>query len=165
MIQQVRRILVVEDEAELREIIVEFLLEDHCEVVEASNGEEALNILKQETFALIVSDISMPKLNGHNLIIAARTIGIQTPFVFVTGHNDQENMLKALRLGAFDFIPKPFDRDELSEVVNRALEVGARLNQNLEIINNSDEKTKREFNSNENIIRLVGIKNYKKRSG
>lgn len=164
MTNSVRKILVVEDEVEIREILVSLLKEKTPEVIAAENGAAALEWLKKETFSLIVSDINMPVMNGLTFYSEAKAMGVQTPFVFVTAFGDQDNMLSALRLGAFDFIKKPFDDEDVNQVVDRAMEVGFRRNQILESFKDAQPEIQNAMNKNEKFIRLLQLSNYKKRA-
>lgn len=159
-----RRILVVEDEPAIREIIVSFLREGYSDVCEAENGAEALKLLRTETFELVLSDINMPVMDGVECFTRAKGLGIQTPFVFVTAFSDADNMLKALRLGAFDFVRKPFHDHELLAVVDRAVEVGFRKNQIFEELKNVDSRTREKIVNSEKLINLLEVNNHRKRA-
>src|SRR5690606_16298020 len=71
-----------------------------------------------------LTDVNMPKLSGLELLARARAAGLVTPFIFLTGYGDKEKAVKALRLGAMDFLEKPWDEDRLVAVVLDALEFG-----------------------------------------
>lgn len=116
--------MVVEDEDDLREIISGLLQSVGPQVVVAQNGRDALRELENGNFCAVVSDINMPVMSGLELLEAARKQGRDVPFVFVTAYGERNNLLEALRLGAMDFIEKPFDNERLVEVVKKAVEVG-----------------------------------------
>lgn len=158
------RILIVDDESELREIIVSNLKDNFPEIIEAKNGKEALELIKTTSFSLVISDVNMPEMSGLDLLVATKALGVQTPFVFITVSSDSENILKALRLGAFDFVKKPFDEDELISVVNRAVEVGSRRNQIMSELKNIDPQTQEKITKNTKMIELLEISNHKKRA-
>jgi DNA-binding NtrC family response regulator len=123
----ISRLLIVEDEIDLRQSMVDFLANDKLEIVQASNGLEGLERATQEQFHAIVCDINMPKKTGLEFLAELRAKGDPTPFVIVSAHSDRKSTLEALRLGAFDFIDKPFDVQQLIRVVGQALEVGAQI--------------------------------------
>lgn len=128
-----RRLLVVEDEAELLNVIKENLELAGIEVETASNCETAKKILAHSSSVVaVLSDIAMPGGSGLDLLRWIQGRGARTPVVFLTAHDTKENMKEAIQLGALDFIEKPFERARLVEVVERALEVGARVYRMLE---------------------------------
>jgi DNA-binding NtrC family response regulator len=120
-------VLVIEDEPELREILELILLALPVQVVMASDGRQALEIVNRQQVTAIVSDINMPKMDGLQLLKEIRNLGLDTPFVFVSAYGDKENYLEALRLGATDFIEKPFDNTELLRSVKDAINLGRAL--------------------------------------
>jgi YesN/AraC family two-component response regulator len=93
----------------------------------ASDGRQALEIVNRQQVTAIVSDINMPKMDGLQLLKEIRNLGLDTPFVFVSAYGDKENYLEALRLGATDFIEKPFDNTELLRSVKDAINLGRAL--------------------------------------
>lgn len=115
------RILIADDEAVVREMLHEFLM-DNYECREVSSAEEVLKTLPGEDFQLIISDILMPGMSGLEMIPHAARIAPDTIIVMISGLNNIESGIKAMRAGAFDYITKPFDFDQISEVVKRALE-------------------------------------------
>lgn len=121
-------LLIVEDESDLRSLLVEELEEiPNIRIEEAANGAIALEKLKSTSITAILSDINMPELNGLDFLEAARNLGFDTPLVFLTGYGDKEKAIRALRLGAFDFLSKPYDRELLIETVSRALNFGEQM--------------------------------------
>ncbi|WP_411824484.1 response regulator [Leptospira sp. 'Mane'] len=106
------KILFVDDEENIRDLFSEYFKRDY-EVWLASNGEEALNIALGSHFDLIISDISLPKLNGIQFIEKLRAKEIYTPFVVITGDSDIQIAIDVFRLGAVDFFLKPFKMESL----------------------------------------------------
>lgn len=106
------RILLVEDEESIAEIII-FNLEAESYLVSwVKSGSDALSKFKSERFDLIILDIMLPKLNGFDVFESIRLENARVPILFVTARNDKEDILKGLSLGADDYITKPFDLDE-----------------------------------------------------
>lgn len=117
------RILVIEDEGELRDLIAQFLgFHDH-EVLKAANGREGLEMARAEQPELIVSDVMMPLMDGFEVLEHlrqdAKTADI--PFLFLTAKADRRDMRKGMELGADDYLTKPFEAPELIEAVERRL--------------------------------------------
>lgn len=96
------KILFVDDEETIRELFWEYF-KDEFNVTLASDGMEALAISNQNTFDLIISDISLPKLNGIQFIQKLRADGNQTPFLVITGDSDIQIAIDVFRMGAVDF--------------------------------------------------------------
>lgn len=124
-------VLLVDDEPDVREIIAMGIADPSIDVLEAGNGQEALDILKVHRVDAIISDLMMPRVSGLRLLTQLREQGATQPFIVITGYSSQETTLQALRLGAFDYIEKPFDSDDLHRILGEAIRVGKALNQSL----------------------------------
>lgn len=107
-------ILVVDDEAPVREMIGDALSLAGYKTIAAADGLEALNLLRSTKVDLIVSDINMPKLDGFQLLENLRAKGDSTPFVLLTASKERPHLSTGFRLGADDFIAKPFGIEELA---------------------------------------------------
>lgn len=118
------RLLIVEDDSDIRQLLKHFLKEFVDEIVEADNGAEALQQVKAQNFDTILSDIEMPQMNGLKLLAYVRSLGHMTPFVVLTAHGDHSRALEALSLGAFDFITKDSKKKLVIESVCSALKFG-----------------------------------------
>ncbi len=115
------RILIVDDEPEITAILLDlFETEYHCE--SAGSAELALEALKDQEFALVVSDITMPGMSGLEMIPYVKERSPNTVVVMISGMQTVESAIGALRLGAFDYVMKPFDLRQVEAVVKRALE-------------------------------------------
>lgn len=118
------KLLLVDDEQGILDII-KILLQHHIsEIHMANNGSEALTLIEQHDFDAIISDINMPVMNGIELLEKIRSKGLETPFIFVTGYGDLEKAREALRLGATDLLDKPFNPNILIDVANKAVRLG-----------------------------------------
>lgn len=121
-------LLIVEDEADLSEILIEMLAPCCAEIYSVPNGKEALMILQQnEGIHAVLSDINMPQMTGFQLLAQLRGEGNNIPFVALTAYGDQENMRESIRLNVTDFLAKPFDSKELIDVINKVLRYGMEL--------------------------------------
>lgn len=117
------RILVVDDEEKLREIIVAILVAANYKCRAAAEGLEALALLEAgEEFDLMLTDLLMPNLDGIGLLERSKNKYPDMPVVIVSGVHDIQVALQALRDGAYDYLLKPFEREQLMATVRRALE-------------------------------------------
>ena len=115
------RILIVDDEVEITEILADLLSEDY-ECVRAGSAEQALTQLSDSQFQLVISDITMPGMSGLDMIPHIKERSPDTVVVMISGMQTVESAIGALRLGAFDYLMKPFDLRQVEAVVKRALE-------------------------------------------
>lgn len=120
-------LLVVDDEAEIREIIEGCVAECGLTVLEAGDGEQALDVLKQNHVDVVISDLMMPRMSGLDLLSEMREQRYLQPFIFVTAYPSQDSTVQALRLGAFDFVEKPFNSGELKALLREALRVSSEM--------------------------------------
>jgi DNA-binding response OmpR family regulator len=104
-----RRILVVDDEAPIREVLIEFLTDHGYEAHGAANGRQALSLIATFKPQVVLLDISMPGMSGLEVLVSLRGQAPAPAVIMISGHADQDMALKALDLGAFDFIQKPLD--------------------------------------------------------
>jgi putative nucleotidyltransferase with HDIG domain len=115
------RILIVDDEVEITEILADLLSDDY-NCVRAGSAEQALVQLQESQFQLVISDITMPGMSGLEMIPHVKTLSPDTVVVMISGMQTVESAIGALRLGAFDYLMKPFDLRQVEAVVKRALE-------------------------------------------
>lgn len=118
------RILVIEDESAIRRVLVKILSEENenYKVEEAEDGLMGLEVIKKEDFDLVLCDIKMPKMDGVEVLVAARKIKPEIPFIMISGHGDLDTAVNTMRLGAFDYISKPPDLNRLLTTVRNALD-------------------------------------------
>jgi two-component system response regulator PilR (NtrC family) len=116
------RILIVDDEQSIRELLAIVLRRDGYDVILAENGRTALNVLEQEPVDLLISDIKMPDMSGVEVLRAAKQIDHDILGIMITAFASTESAVEALRMGAYDYVSKPFDVDELKIIVRNALE-------------------------------------------
>jgi len=116
------RLLVVDDDAALLRALERTFRQAGYDVVAASSGEEAVAVLRGRPPAVIVSDLMMPGLDGIELLREAKTLPVAPEVLLITAHASVERAVEAMRLGAFDFVEKPIQRDRLLLLVQRACE-------------------------------------------
>ncbi len=114
-------ILVVEDEEKYRQILRIMLSLKGHKIDEAADGQEALKKIKEENYDLIISDIRMPGLNGLELLAKVKELSPPVPVVFITAYATVDSAVEAMRAGAVDYIPKPFEEERIHLTVERAL--------------------------------------------
>lgn len=120
-----RQILVVDDEPNLRRVLGAQLSRDGYEVHAAADGEEALRILHEQYIDAVITDLRMPGLDGLSLLKRALALEPELPVIMITAHGTVDNAVEALKSGAFDYITKPFDQNEVRNVVRKALRTRA----------------------------------------
>lgn len=157
-------VLVVDDEPDLRSLLVEVLEAQNFVVYEATNGEEALGMLESHDVGVVLCDIMMPQMDGFECLARALVKGYKVPFVFLTGFGDRDRMLAAIRLGAVDFITKPFNTREVVDVIFRALEISKKQQSIRQEIQKSPAAAER-ISYLEKLISLMRARNNKKRTG
>ena len=116
------RILIVDDEQGIRDLLVSEFSKLGYEVFFSVNGEEALTKLQSEKVDVVITDMKMPKVDGLELLKFIKEKSPETEVIIITGYATVENALDAMRNGAYDFIQKPFNIDELAALVEKALE-------------------------------------------
>src|SRR5512135_651527 len=104
-----RRLLIVDDDKNICIILSNLARREGFEVVTASDGEKALQMIHLEEPDLLVSDIKMPGMDGMELLRKAKELDQDLPVILITGHADVEGAVRAIRAGAHDYISKPFD--------------------------------------------------------
>jgi cyclic di-GMP phosphodiesterase len=125
------RVLVIDDDVVVREVITEMLAESGYDVVCAATAAEALELFTDETIGLVVTDIVMPDLSGLELLEAMRLHRPNLPVVLVTGANTRDNLTEALTRGADGLVAKPFTQEELEVALAKALERAGRSERDL----------------------------------
>jgi two-component system response regulator PilR (NtrC family) len=116
------RVLVVDDEASMRELLTILLRQEGYDVVTADGGEAAVGFLGRETFDLVITDLRMAGADGLDVLRAAKEQAPRTVVLVVTAYASTESAVEAMKLGAYDYVTKPFKVDELKVTVTNALE-------------------------------------------
>ena len=117
-----KRILVVEDEQAAREALIDLLSEAGYEVHGAGDGEEAVTIAQEYSFNLVITDLKMPRSDGLQVLEEVKKIDPRTMVIVCTGYATVNTAVKAMKLGAYDYVTKPVKIEEMKLVVHRALE-------------------------------------------
>ncbi|MFN7587453.1 MAG: sigma-54-dependent transcriptional regulator [Planctomycetota bacterium] len=115
------RVLVVDDERDLAELNAFFLQRAGYTAKVATSAEDALALMAQEPFAVVVSDVRMPRMNGMELLTAVKRSDPDVEVLLLTGHPDLQAAVASIKLGAFDYLAKPYDEKALVERVAKAL--------------------------------------------
>ncbi|MEP0263749.1 sigma-54 dependent transcriptional regulator [Dokdonia sp.] len=118
------KILIIEDEAAIRRVLSKILSEESkdYQVEEAEDGLEGINKIRETDYDLVLCDIKMPKMDGVEVLEAAKKLKPETPMVMISGHGDLDTAVNTMRLGAFDYISKPPDLNRLLNTVRNALD-------------------------------------------
>jgi two-component system nitrogen regulation response regulator GlnG len=124
-------LLVADDEESIRWVLERACAQGGHTVVAVGSGTEALTALRERTFDVALVDIKMPDLSGLDVLSRARADGIDTLFIIMTAQNTMANAIEATKRGAYDYLTKPFDLDQVATLVGRAMEL-RRLTRDLE---------------------------------
>lgn len=128
-----KRILVADDEAAIRDLLHQFLAHEGYEVLEATTGQEVLDKIESESPELILMDVRMPELDGLEVLQRLEKQGSVPPIVVMTAHGTSDTAIRAIQLGAYDYVTKPFELDDLLITVQRCFEHEA-LSSQLELL-------------------------------
>lgn len=116
------RILVVDDESSMRQLLEIALGKEGYRVKAAESGQKAIKILSKDSFDLVISDIRMPDMTGVEVLRYVKDLSQEIPVIMITAYASTETAVEALRLGAYDYITKPFKIEELKNTISNALE-------------------------------------------
>ncbi len=126
-------ILLIDDDDSLRRVMEFSLTEAGYRVQTAMNGEEGLRLLEKEHFDAVVTDITMPGMSGMEVLAKVREKDANLPVIMITAYGTIENAVQAMKQGAFDYITKPFNRDELRLTLGKALRMRRLEKENVEL--------------------------------
>ncbi|MDH4100918.1 MAG: sigma-54 dependent transcriptional regulator [Nitrospirota bacterium] len=116
------KILIVDDERSMRDLLLIMLKREGYDVTVAETGEEALAALKREIFDLVITDIKMPRITGLDILKAVKEVSPDTLVIMITAFASAETAVEAMKIGAYDYITKPFKVDEIKLVIKNAIE-------------------------------------------
>ena len=122
--QETFEILIAEDEEDTREVLAEFCRSQGLQVATAADGRAAISALERDPlrFGAVLTDVSMPGADGFQVLQAARAGNPTIPVVIVTGYATLDSALRAVRAGAYDYLPKPFALGQLEVILTRIRE-------------------------------------------
>ena len=136
------KILIIEDEEPIRRVLVKILGEENDQFVisQAEDGKQGTKMIDEDEFDLILCDIKMPKMDGLEVLEVANKKGVTTPFIMLTGHGNIETAVHAMKIGAYDFIPKPPDLNRLLISIRNAIESKHLIKENVRLKNKIAKK-------------------------
>jgi len=126
----VPHVLVVDDEQTFQDLLKRTLSTAGYEVTTADDGEEAIELIEEQYFDLVMTDQKMPKKSGLEVLEAVREISPSTLVIIITGYASLDSAMKAIKLGAYDYISKPFQIDEIKITARNAIETMRLTRQN-----------------------------------
>ena len=142
------KILVVDDEPSLRDVLSIMLKRTGYEVTSVADGEEAVELLQKELFDLVITDLRMPKVGGMEVLKAVKSASPETVVLVITAFASADSAIEAMKQGAYDYLTKPFQVDEVQLIIRNALEKRRLTTENILL--------KREMASQSSFAQLVG---------
>src|SRR5512143_73223 len=121
-LSMMNRILIVDDEQSMRELLSIMLRKEGFDVVAAANGESAIKAIQSDIYDLVITDIRMPQIDGIELLRTVKEVSPETVVIVITAFATTETAVDAMKLGAYDYITKPFKNEEIKLIVHKALE-------------------------------------------
>ena len=115
-------ILIVDDEPNYQIVLSEFLRDEGFETLTADNGQQAIDLVKSNDIALVITDMQMPGMDGFALLQAVKEYQSTLPVIMITAYGEVEKAVRAMQLGAFNYLTKPFNNDELLACAAKAIE-------------------------------------------
>jgi nitrogen regulation protein NR(I) len=143
-----KRILVVDDEESIRELLKDFLESKGYEVAIAADGESGLKMLREDKFDLMLMDVMMPGMSGLDVLRETAAEKVEVPVIMMTAYASVQTAVEAMKLGAYDYITKPFVLEDILHAIKRALDV-SRLQQ-------ENYRLKKELRKKFSYDRIVG---------
>jgi len=117
------KILIIDDEEHLCWALEKGLRQEGYQVISSTRGKEGLELIQNETPSLVILDLKMPEMDGLEVLVKAKDLSPKLPIIMITAHGSIDTAIEAMKLGAIDYISKPFDLDELKILVKKALMV------------------------------------------
>ncbi len=135
------KVLIIDDERAIRRALKEILEYENCQVLEAENGKEGIEMIRSNSLDVIFCDIKMPLVDGMELLEQVQLEGNEVPIVMISGHGTLETAVQAIKIGAFDFIEKPLDLNRIL-VILRNVKDRNQLMQETKILKTTVKKIK-----------------------
>ena len=120
MSQQPYSVLVIDDEPMIRRLLEKELATVERQILSAPDAGEAMAMVRANWFDVILMDLRLPDKNGLDLLVEVKEQASTSEIIMITGHGDVDSAVMAMKLGAYDFIPKPFNLDQLDMLVEKA---------------------------------------------
>ncbi len=143
------QVLVVDDETGMREFLKIMLEKMGYQAEAADSGETAIQRLEQGRFNLVICDLKMPRVSGMEVLRRSKEINPEAPVIMITAFGSAESAVEAMKLGAYDYISKPFKVDEIQLVIQKALEKARLVEENIQL--------KRELKNKYGFHNLIGL--------
>ncbi len=128
-----KTVLVVDDDESLRRIVEYNLSEEGYRVLVAPDGAAGLRAFQEASVDLVVTDVRMPDMDGVELLTRIKTMQPEVPVIMLTAHGTINSAVEAMKVGAFDYLTKPFNRDQLKAAVRKAMEIAALTTENRQL--------------------------------
>ena len=138
------RILVADDEPNLRRVLGAILSRDGYEVINASDGAEAI-ALADEGVDVVITDLRMPKLDGMEVLRRMVADHPDVPVIMITAHGSVDSAVEAVKLGAFDYLEKPFEQEHIRQIVAKAVRQSEAQRRAPRTLSAEDVSTRRRF--------------------
>jgi len=116
-------VLIIDDEPLMRISIADALKDEGCQVKVAATGLEGVDLIKKELFEIVISDLRLPGMDGLQVLQTCREVSPKTGVVLITAHGSVETAVGAMKMGAYDYVTKPFAMEELLLIVKRLMKV------------------------------------------
>ncbi|MBI5846368.1 MAG: sigma-54-dependent Fis family transcriptional regulator [Nitrospirae bacterium] len=136
------RILIVEDEKSMREVLKILLEDEGYEILSASDGQDGIRRIQEDIFDIVITDIKMPKADGFEVLKKVKEISPTSIVIMITAFGTTESTIEAMKLGAYDYIHKPFKIDEIRLIINKAFEK-KRLSEEISVLREKVQTTYR----------------------
>lgn len=133
-------ILVIDDDESLNRVLEHMLTEDGHRVTTAADGQQGLGLFKKGDFDIVLTDLMMPKFDGMAVLKEVKRLNRETIVIFITAYGTVENAVEACRLGAADYLTKPFSHEQLSFVIEKAVRMRELLSENIRLQTELTEK-------------------------
>ena len=114
------KVLMVDDEVVFCENMTKLLNTRGYQAKAVNEGEEAIRVLKKEAYDVVVLDLKMPGMNGIDILRKLNELNVSSQVIMLTGHGGVDTAMEAIKLGAYYYLPKPCEVDELSEMINNS---------------------------------------------
>jgi two-component system response regulator AtoC len=119
----VKSILILDDEENIRKYLGQSLAKDGFEVYTAQYGKEGLNLLVQKHIDVVLLDLNLPDISGLEILREIKKVDVQSVVIIITAYGDISSAVEAIKLGAYDYLTKPFDAEDIKIVINKALRI------------------------------------------